>query len=70
MASGTRAIAFDFGGSHVSVAIMSDNSLLAIREIEVKATEGLAPILPLIEQAVSELCLPLRSVWTTASAFL
>jgi glucokinase len=55
MASGTRAIAFDFGGSHVSVAIMSDNSLLAMREIEVKATEGLAPILPLIEKAVSEL---------------
>jgi glucokinase len=55
MASGTKAIAFDLGGSHVSIAIMSDNNLLSMREIAVKATEGLAPILPLIEQVVSEL---------------
>jgi glucokinase len=54
MASGTKAIAFDLGGSHVSIAIMSDNHLLAMREIEVKATEGLTPILPLMRQAVSE----------------
>jgi glucokinase len=53
--SNRKAIAIDLGGSHASIAIMDDDQMLALREIEVKATDGLAPLLPRLEVIVHEL---------------
>ena len=51
----TKAIAIDLGGSHASIAIVDERSLLAVKDIAVKATDGLAPLLPHIRETVREL---------------
>jgi glucokinase len=51
----TKAIAIDLGGSHASIAIVDDNQLLAMRDIAIKATDGLTPLLPRIEEIAHEL---------------
>jgi glucokinase len=51
----TKAIAIDLGGSHASIALMNDNKMLALREIDIKATDGLAPLLPRLEEIVLEI---------------
>jgi glucokinase len=48
----TKAIAIDLGGSHASIAIMDDSKMLALQEVEIKATDGLAPLLPRLEEIV------------------
>jgi glucokinase len=53
--TGTKAIAIDLGGSHASIALMDDNKMLALREIEIKATDGLAPLLPRLEEIVQQM---------------
>lgn len=51
----TIAIACDLGGTHVSVAVVKDSSLLAARDVPVESKDGLAAVLPLIHRTVLEL---------------
>jgi glucokinase len=51
----TIAIACDLGGTHFSVAVVKDKSLLAVKDVPVESREGLAPILPLIHKTALEL---------------
>ncbi len=50
-----HAIAIDLGGSHASVAIVYERSLLAVTEIVLNATEGLAALLPRLRRAALDL---------------
>ncbi|SDE91235.1 ROK family protein [Terriglobus roseus] len=50
-----HAIGIDLGGSHVSIGIVREHSLLTSRDIPVKATRGLAPLLPDIRNTVLSL---------------
>lgn len=60
-----RAIAIDLGGTHASVAIVEDRSLLAVRSINLEATDGLAALLPTLRTAAREL-LAVCSLETTS----
>lgn len=51
----TRAIAFDLGGTHCSIGLVEDRSLLAVRDIALDATAGLARILPALRAHALEL---------------
>lgn len=50
-----HAIGIDLGGSHVSIGIVREHSLLTWRNIPVKATGGLGPLLPEIRDTVFSL---------------
>ncbi|WP_263381281.1 ROK family protein [Granulicella arctica] len=51
----TKAIAIDLGGTHASIAIVANDTLLATTHIEIKATHGLASLLPQLQTAVTDL---------------
>lgn len=51
----TLAIACDLGGSHFSVAVVQDTSLLVTRDVPVESKGGLATVLPLIHSTILEL---------------
>jgi glucokinase len=50
-----HAIAIDLGGSHASLGLVSENVLLATREIHVEATAGLLPLLPRLRECSFQL---------------
>lgn len=51
----TIAIGCDLGGTHFSVAVVQDRSLLAVRDVPVESKRGLKVLLPLIEKTIREL---------------
>ncbi len=51
----TIAIGCDLGGTHFSVAIVQDRTLLAVKDQPVAARPGLSTLLPLIEKTIREL---------------
>lgn len=50
------ALAFDLGGSHATCAVVDTIRVLAARTLEVRAKEGLAPLLPGFAELARELC--------------
>lgn len=50
-----KAIAIDLGGTHASMAVVQDRTILAVRDIPVQSTEGLGAFLPRLRAAVLEL---------------
>ncbi len=51
----TVAIGCDLGGTHFSIGIVKDRSLLAVRDVVVESKNGLAGVLPLIHETALEL---------------
>jgi glucokinase len=51
----TIAIGCDLGGTHLSVAVVQDRSLLSVRDVPVESKRGLKALLPLIETTIREL---------------
>ena len=51
----TIAIGCDLGGTHFSVAVVQDRSLLAVRDVPVESKRGLKVLLPSIEKTIREL---------------
>src|SRR6201996_9242907 len=51
----TIAIGCDLGGTHLSVAVAQDRSLLSVRDAPVESKRGLKALLPLIETTIREL---------------
>jgi glucokinase len=46
----TVAIACDLGGTHLSMAVVKDRSLLAVRDIPIESRDGLEAVLPLVHR--------------------
>ena len=51
----TIAIGCDLGGTHLSVAVVQDRTLLAVRDVPVESKLGLKVLLPLIDRTIREL---------------
>jgi glucokinase len=51
----TVAIGCDLGGTHLSIAVVKDRSLLAVKDIPIESREGLAAVLPLVHSTVISL---------------
>jgi glucokinase len=51
----TIAIGCDLGGSHLSVGVVKDKSLLAVKDISLDSKQGMAIVLPVIQSTVFEL---------------
>jgi glucokinase len=45
-----KALAIDLGGTHATLAIVEDESILAVRELSLDRAQGLRPVLPLFVQ--------------------
>ena len=50
------ALAFDLGGSHVTCAVVDATRVIAARTLDVQASAGLAPLLPLFADTARAVC--------------
>lgn len=50
-----KALSIDLGGSHATLALINDKTILATREMDVDSAAGLRPILPAIKSLLLEL---------------